>query len=645
MIEFMNSQKNTDRRKLMATEKNNKKKRNVFLNFIRAICKGIYFIMEKIVKAFACLKGKITASKWYQKLYRAFIEPAGKHLHAFFIWFYKTSYLLFVFCLRAMRRSQRRLGRFFRRNSAVLYGVIYKYITKPCIVTLHFLRDLVYNFVDPFSDAAKVTADSYEIIKLEKKKKNKHIRSVFKKEIGICLKSYYKLLLNLVNHVAPVAAALALIFVIGRASNLTFALQVVYAGQDIGYVSDETVYNEAAKMMNGRIVYDNNEEKKVAQSNFSLAVVAKDQLADANEFCNKMIATSGDVIQQATGFYVDGVFQGATVNGESLKNTLQSILAQYDDGVSKVEFNKAVELKEGLYPVESIAEEGKLESLASSTVEGERSYVAQAGDAPLSIAAANNMSLDDLVQLNPGITESLKVGDKVLLATSKPFLPVQTTKHITYTESISYSTEKISDKRYTSSYQKVTQPGEKGEREVQALVTMVDGIEVAREVTATTVLKEPVTEKIVVGTKTETASSVYVGGSSSGDAVNAPAFNGTFAWPVAGGYVSCGYWGYRGHTGMDIASGSGTPIMASASGTVIASGWDSTGYGYRVIIDHGNGYKTLYAHCSKLAVSAGQKVGQGQVIAYVGRTGRASGNHCHFEIRYNNQALNPAKFL
>ena len=83
---------------------------------------------------------------------------------------------------------------------------------------------------------------------------------------------------------------------------------------------------------------------------------------------------------------------------------------------------------------------------------------------------------------------------------------------------------------------------------------------------------------------------------------------------------------------------------AADGGTVTYSGWMS-GYGYLVQIDHGNGYKTLYGHMSSIAVSQGQAVTQGQVIGYVGSTGNSTGNHCHFEVRYNGVAKNPLNYL
>ena len=127
-------------------------------------------------------------------------------------------------------------------------------------------------------------------------------------------------------------------------------------------------------------------------------------------------------------------------------------------------------------------------------------------------------------------------------------------------------------------------------------------------------------------------------------AVGAPSAQG-LTWPVSGPITS-GFgmrWG-RMHEGIDIAGSSGTPIHAAAAGTVIVAGW-SGGYGNLVVIDHGNGISTAYGHNSSLAVSVGQSVGQGSVIAGMGTTGHSTGVHCHFEVRVNGAATNPLGYL
>lgn len=98
------------------------------------------------------------------------------------------------------------------------------------------------------------------------------------------------------------------------------------------------------------------------------------------------------------------------------------------------------------------------------------------------------------------------------------------------------------------------------------------------------------------------------------------------------------------HTGLDIATSTGTPIQAAASGTVTFSGYKGS-YGNMIVITHGNGVQTYYGHCSKLYVSAGTSVSQGQTIATVGSTGNSTGPHLHLEVRVNGVAYNPQNYL
>lgn len=115
---------------------------------------------------------------------------------------------------------------------------------------------------------------------------------------------------------------------------------------------------------------------------------------------------------------------------------------------------------------------------------------------------------------------------------------------------------------------------------------------------------------------------------------------GFFSWPTASHYLSGNdYW--SGHLGIDIAGGLGDGIFAADSGVVVFAGWSTTGYGYMVMIDHGNGYLTLYAHMSQVSTYCGASVYQGGYIGAVGSTGNSTGPHLHFEVRYMGGFVNP----
>lgn len=117
---------------------------------------------------------------------------------------------------------------------------------------------------------------------------------------------------------------------------------------------------------------------------------------------------------------------------------------------------------------------------------------------------------------------------------------------------------------------------------------------------------------------------------------------GSFAWPASGSISQYFRW-Y--HPAIDIASNAAPDVLAADSGTIIASGWDPVGYGNRVIVDHGNGFTTLYAHFSKVYVSVGQTVHRGDAVGKMGTTGHSTGIHLHFEIRKNGIAQDPLGYL
>lgn len=291
-----------------------------------------------------------------------------------------------------------------------------------------------------------------------------------------------------------------------------------------------------------------------------------------------------------------------------------------------VTFVQSIRVERGLYPVSSIESLDEINAKLDSVVEGEQTYVIQQGDSPSLVADKVGIPTQTLIDLNPEVTENMLVGDTLIISHEQPFLQTQMVRTVTEEREIPYTTETEVDHNKESTYEEVVQEGQNGVEEIVSQITYIDGYETERTVLSETTVVEPVNAKIVVGSLTSTQYNFSGSGTPSTESNI-----GGYIWPVNGGYISCPIWGYYNHTGTDIAAPAGTTIWASKAGTVIYAGW-SNGYGYNVLISHSDGTKTRYAHCSELATYVGQQVSQGQVIAYVGRTGNASGNHCHFEI-------------
>jgi len=134
------------------------------------------------------------------------------------------------------------------------------------------------------------------------------------------------------------------------------------------------------------------------------------------------------------------------------------------------------------------------------------------------------------------------------------------------------------------------------------------------------------------------------GGNNSGNIPpSAPSSRSRFVWPTTDRHINQ-YFRGRYHTGLDVEGTYSSPIYAAAAGRVTFAAFDRSGYGLHIVIDHGNGYETLYAHASKVFVSRGDTVKQGETIAMVGSTGRSTGTHLHFEIKTGGGFLNPLSF-
>lgn len=216
-----------------------------------------------------------------------------------------------------------------------------------------------------------------------------------------------------------------------------------------------------------------------------------------------------------------------------------------------------------------------------------------------------------------------------LMANAESLLSISLTTNEVYEREIPYESETQYDDTQTTDYCETIQYGENGLENVLCRTTYINGEEVDSVVISSETITEPVNEIVMQGTIESTT--------------------GTFAWPVPNTYNVTSYYGYRWgtiHEGIDISNGvTDEAIVASDGGTVTWAGWDDSGYGYYVIIDHGNGYSTLYGHCNSVYVSQGEYVSQGQTIAGMGSTGYSTGTHLHFEIREGSTRLDPMTFF
>jgi murein DD-endopeptidase MepM/ murein hydrolase activator NlpD len=256
----------------------------------------------------------------------------------------------------------------------------------------------------------------------------------------------------------------------------------------------------------------------------------------------------------------------------------------------------------------------------------------QRGQSLWSIAQAHNLTVDELRRANPEVrSDVLQVGQVLNLVVAEPYVTVETVERRSYREEVAFDTEVRHSDQLWPWEEKVERWGVPGLVEITVEIVRENGRELERTVLERTVLREPVTQIIVRGTRA-------VPSRGTGD----------YVWPVHGRITSRFGWRALGwHSGVDIGAVAGTPILAAASGVVTFAAYAGN-YGNKVVIDHGvqggDRIATVYGHLSRFAVSVGAEVSAGQVIGYVGSTGRSTGPHLHFEVRINGQAVDPIRF-
>ena len=491
-------------------------------------------------------------------------------------------------------------------------------------------------------------------------------------DVASAVRNSGKIAVTIVNHAVPVMGIALLIMTVSDKASADYGVTVAYNGQELGVVSEDTVIDEAQKVVADRTDYfDTGSEMYMTAALSIKPLGSADEVIDEQTLAaaiQEQIETQAPVQEEpvqeedtlnvysesteesddrvrAYMVTVDGEFVGAVEANDEIDEYLNEIKDEYmTDDVVEVSFDKDIEYTYENYVMPSqIVDQEEIIDKFDSLVAEPVYYEVQQGDNPWNIAADNDMSVEDLQdcfitfegEKIDDITSYCPVGATIRLSEEVPYLGVMTTKEVTYDETIDYEIVETEDPDMYKGDSAVDVEGVEGEKTVTANVTYKNGNIVSREVLSEEIVSEPVTEYIRVGTR-ETRTPVSEGSGGSGD----------YFWPVDGGYISAYQGDGRGHKGIDIAAPYGTPIYAAESGTVIeaAGGWNG-GYGNCVKIQHDDGNITLYGHQSSIAIEYGDYVVKGQLIGYVGSTGDSSGNHLHFEVRSNGTYPNPLDYV
>ena len=419
----------------------------------------------------------------------------------------------------------------------------------------------------------------------------------------------------------------------------TLGTTVVYDGVAIDTVGSRRTAERAAENISD-ITVETLGESSYAISDelirYDTGLVPRSELADRSEL-EQALADQVGLVTYGYSLYVNDELLGSTEYEGALDDLLEQLKQLYVSADTlSVDFAEDVRIARGYVPTESIMNLGHIAEILGSTKASEVTYTVEKGDTWSQIANTHGMTSAELAEINPGYDiNRIHIGDTLTISSAVPYLTIVVTERQNYVDPVDYDiTYEDDSSLYQGDYRVITK-GIYGTADILADVVYVNGVETERTVLSTVTLTAPVTEHRAKGTKERPSW--------------AP--SGTFRWPTSGRITS--YFGYRNtgirgastnHQGIDIAVSYGTPIYAADGGTVTFSGYKGA-MGYVVIIDHGNGYVTYYEHNSSLLVSAGAHVYKGQQIAKAGRSGVASGVHCHFGIQRNGTYVNPLKYL
>lgn len=431
-------------------------------------------------------------------------------------------------------------------------------------------------------------------------------------------------------------------FIITCAMLLVFehftAYQYAYNGRVLGYVKSQNDVVNVLKVAGNKLSSSNKAHIKfTANDNIKMNKVSvfNRDMDTPDQVVNKLTYMT-DIEVSAVAICQDGKLMTIVENQQAADDVIKRIKESYqtpNEGmkITKTDFETPVDTKEVQVMLTSVGSKG--DALHDLTEGGtiEIRHIVNEGETVNSIAKEFNVSPSDIKDMETGETVSkAESGSRVRIQKKIDPLKVITIEKGTTTETIPFETEEKQSADLYKDETYVQQEGADGRQAITGTITKKNGKEIKRDISKKEVIKEPVKKIVLIGTKERPKTDP----------------TGTFATPIRGATITSEFgarWG-RMHEGIDYGAATGTPIYASDGGTVTLAGVYG-GYGNCVEIKHSGGYSTRYGHMSRFVVSQGEKVYQGQVIGYVGNTGRSTGSHLHFEVRLNGVAQNPRNYV
>jgi len=346
--------------------------------------------------------------------------------------------------------------------------------------------------------------------------------------------------------------------------------------------------------------------------------------------------------EKAYDFIVDGE-KWCTI---SSKEAVERILAKYQEQyLEKVDKNAKVKSATFSQKIKFVEVEVQPEEIEPLDLAKEMIYAVEeeaviieikSGDNFWNLSKTYGLTVNELEILNVDVDpDKIFPGDQLVVKPVNPVLDVLVELENTINEPIPFRVENRKDNNLYKNEKRIIRKGIDGQKEVSYHITLLNGYQQSLEIIAEKITKEPVNAIVQIGTKTTV---------SRGGRVNYGVVQGKRISSLYGNRIHPITGRKRFHDGLDIAANHGNAVYAYTDGRVVEAGWNG-GYGNCILIDHGNGLKTRYAHLSRINVRVGQKIRTGQKIGAVGSTGNSTGPHLHFEVIKNGRTQNPLNYI
>lgn len=461
---------------------------------------------------------------------------------------------------------------------------------------------------------------------------------------------------------ATVLGLVAFAFLVGIIVALQLSCPIVLRasinGKVIGFVENKNVVDSAKSELEENVEFILGESFHFPyEIEYRFSREWKKSITPKKRVSENLYSYVSEFICTASGLYVDDVLVAVCQEEDTVNRALEDFVNANATGEEAGILNDIMVITQA-YPTESIISYEELRLLLKEMAVPLEKRKKDPAPGDTVIAAQNASSSKEEQNAVPAmalVSDTHYIPEEKEVSRSnqpKPIdhikLEVYTSNVIYYETEIPYETEYVESSRHYTTMADITTRGKNGSAEIEARVFYVDGKEVKREIIYQKVLVEPITRVVSIGTKVLPEELGFYSFDQSPKRFIIPRI----------GTVSH-YYGPRDgkmHAAWDIPGHEGDNIYAAASGTVVvAIGQNGhfsntpahyyTGYGYCVVIQHEDGYSTMYAHCSRINVTLGQEVKQGEKIAEVGNTGDSDGNHLHFEINKGGRKLDPALYF